>query len=90
MAKHNSTPEFRSAKAKFPYSRQLKVRSSYYYRAYNPRYRYMPHKIPKKAPVPWINIKGYWLNQAGFTIDTPLSVTVRKGRIVLQPAKASQ
>mgnify|MGYP006144612053 CR=1 FL=1 len=33
-----------------------------------------------------INIKGYWLNQAGFDIDMPLLVEVSEGKIVLTVA----
>ena len=88
MAKHNDKLESRSTKGKsskkirkFPYYRQLKVRPSLYYRQYGdfqPRDRYRP-----VIPVPWINIKGYWLNEAGFSIDTPLKVKVNRGRITL-------
>ena len=94
MAKRNDKLETRSTKEKsgkkvrkLPYNRQLKVRPSLYYRQYGdfqPRNRYHPIK-----PVPWINIKGYWLNEAGFSIGTPLQVKVNKGRIVLTIAKVS-
>jgi uncharacterized protein (DUF433 family) len=33
--------------------------------------------------VPWIQIKGYWLQQAGFEINTPVKVRVMKGCLVL-------
>ena len=32
-----------------------------------------------------ILLKGTWLEKAGFTIDTPVSVTVQKNRLVLDP-----
>ena len=88
MAKDNDKLDSRSTKGnsskkprQFPYYRQLKVRPSLYYRQYGdfqPRDRYRP-----VIPVPWINIKGYWLNEAGFTIDTPLNVKVDKGCITI-------
>lgn len=94
MAKCNDKLESRSAKAKssknaekFPYYRQLKVRTSlyyYHYGAFQPRDRYRPIK-----PVPWINIKGYWLNKAGFHIDTPLQVKIEKGCIILTVIQVS-
>ena len=94
MAKRNDKLETRSTKEKsskkaqkHPYYRQLKVRTSlYYYHVgdFQPRDRYRPI-----IPVPWINIKGYWLNEAGFTIDTPLQVTVNKGRIILTTSQVS-
>ena len=79
MAKRNSTPEPRSAQAKSKYFRQLKVRSGCYFHQFNNK---SPYFIPK--PVPWVQIKGYWLNQAGFTIGTPLSVQVQQGCIILK------
>ena len=82
MAKRNSTPERRSAQEKFLFKRQLKVRQSYYSHQYHsPSYR-LAYKPPK--PVPWVEIKGYWLNKAGFNIGTPLSVEVKQGCIVLK------
>ena len=34
-------------------------------------------------PIPWIQLKGYWLQQAGFEIDTPLKVRVMPGCLVV-------
>jgi hypothetical protein len=34
-------------------------------------------------PVPWIQLKGYWLQRAGFEIDTPVKVRVMDGCLVL-------
>jgi transposase len=33
--------------------------------------------------VPWIQLKGYWLNHAGFQINTPVKVRVMEGCLVL-------
>ena len=33
--------------------------------------------------VPWINIKGHWLREAGFDINTPVKVRVMDGCLVL-------
>lgn len=94
MANRNNKLESRSAKVKsskkpekFPYHRQFKVRKSQYYYQYGdfqPRNHYRP-----VIPVPWINIKGYWLNEAGFSIDTPLQVKIEEGRIILTVAQTS-
>ncbi|HBR99256.1 MAG TPA: type I toxin-antitoxin system SymE family toxin [Gammaproteobacteria bacterium] len=91
MAKRNSTPESRSAKVfspkgtrQFPYFRELKVRSgSYHYQVgtFQPRHRHR-----SRQPVPWVYIKGYWLNQAGFSVGTRLQAKISKGRIVLTPS----
>ncbi|MEJ2425736.1 MAG: SymE family type I addiction module toxin [Candidatus Thiodiazotropha sp.] len=34
-------------------------------------------------PVPWIQLKGHWLQQAGFEINTPVKVRVMNGCLVL-------
>ena len=94
MAKRNDKLESRSTKVKsskksriFPYYRQFKVRKSYYFYQYGdfqPRDRYRPVKS-----VPWINIQGYWLNEAGFSIGTIVRVKISKNRIVLTPMRVS-
>ena len=80
MAKRTIPPEPRSAQEKSTYFRQLKVRSGYYPHQYQPKKKY---SVPK--PVPWVEIKGYWLNQAGFSIGTQLSVQVQNGCIIITP-----
>ena len=88
MARGNNKLEFRSTKVnsskkhdKFPYYRQLKVRKSLYYYQFGDFQHRDPYR-PIKF-VPWINIKGFWLNEAGFSIDTPLQVKIEKGCIIL-------
>ena len=89
MAKRTIPPEPSSAQEKLSTFRQLKVRQSYYDHQYHPKARSAINKPP--VPVPWVQIKGYWLNQAGFTIGSPLSVEVKQGCIILKtqplPAK---
>ena len=87
MAKRTIPPEPRSAQAfssnnaSQPTSyRNLKVRKGYYPHQYHAQKQY---SAPK--PVPWVEIKGYWLNQAGFSIGTPLSVQVQNGCITIKP-----
>ena len=87
MAKRTIPPEPRSAQEKFQHLRQLKFRESYYDHQYRPKTHSRPYKPP--VPVPWVQIKGYWLNQAGFTIGTALSVQVQQGRIVLTPQSST-
>lgn len=79
MAKRNDKPESRST-AKFPYHRQLKVRKGYYEHHFQGEFF---QKNPYPKPVPFILIKGYWLNQANFPIGTELNVTVNSGQIIL-------
>jgi len=94
MAKRNDKLETRSTKVKsskksgkFPYYRQLKVRKSYYYYQYGdfqPRDRYAPLES-----VPWINIQGYWLTEAGFSIGVLVRVKISKNCIILTPMMVS-
>ena len=47
---------------------------------------YQPKQASPSASatvVPWIRLKGKWLQQAGFTVDTPVTVEVRQGQLVL-------
>ncbi len=83
MAKRTIPPEPRSAQEKLSSYRQLKVRKGYYDHHFLSKAPHLPRK--SHLPVPWVQIKGYWLNQAGFTIGTVLSVQVQQGRIVLTP-----
>ena len=47
------------------------------------------YRIKEQSPcsgnrsVPWIQMKGHWLRQAGFEIDTPIKVRVMDGCLVL-------
>ena len=76
-----------SPQEKFSSFRQLKVRKSYYHYQHSD---FQPHhRYTSSPPVPWVYLKGYWLNQAGFTIGTLLSVEVQDGRIVITPQAPS-
>jgi hypothetical protein len=33
--------------------------------------------------VPWINLQGQWLDQAGFSIHTPIKIRVMEGCLVV-------
>jgi len=36
---------------------------------------------------PSLRLNGNWLAEAGFTIDTPVMVSVEQGRLVIEPVK---
>jgi toxic protein SymE len=38
---------------------------------------------PPQAMVPWLQLKGHWLEQAGFAIDSPVTIRVMRGCLVL-------
>lgn len=40
-------------------------------------------KDHSQARVPWLQLKGHWLDQAGFAIDVPVTVRVMEGCLVL-------
>jgi len=40
---------------------------------------------PRRAP--WLQLRGQWLAQAGFSIDTPVSVRVSRGKLVITVAR---
>ncbi len=84
MAKRNGKPELRSAQEKVLSNRKLKVRKGYYSYQYDLRFgSNRPHQPPRF--VPWIQIKGYWLNEVGFSIGSVLDVhMVQQGWIVLR------
>ena len=87
MAKSTITPEPRSAQEKSFPPRQLKVRKGHYYYQTGQFDPLRPHATP--APVPWIQIKGYWLNRAGFAIGTSIRVKVRQGCLALRAIQDS-
>ncbi len=59
-------------------TRQIKVSQFYY--------DYKPKNAPSNfivPPVPWLQLKGKWLEKAGFSINAPVKVTVSQGCLIL-------
>lgn len=82
MTTQNDTSATRSTKSKVCQERQIKVSRT--------AYEYKPRKsdpYPKhsrtKHDIPWIQLKGLWLEQAGFSVDTPVKIRVMDGCLVL-------
>lgn len=76
-AKHTSGPALRKNKIQLPFPhRQLKVREGYHSYQLNQRY-------PLRTPVGEITLKGNWLVQAGFDINSQVKVRVMEGCLVL-------
>ncbi|MCP4278291.1 MAG: type I toxin-antitoxin system SymE family toxin [Gammaproteobacteria bacterium] len=73
MTKGNDTPALPLAKAK---QRQYKVRETYH--SYQ-----LKQTSQQRTPIGEIHLKGHWLIQAGFEIDTPVMVRVMEGCLVL-------
>lgn len=56
------------------HTRRIKIgQMMYYYR----------RKDQSQAKVPWLQLKGHWLDKAGFAIDMPVTVRVMEGCLVL-------
>ena len=75
MTNRNHTPSNHSAKTKI-HQRQLKVRETFHAYQLNQN----PHQ---RSPIGEIHLKGHWLIEAGFTIDTKVKVRVMEGCLVL-------
>ncbi|MES2825717.1 MAG: SymE family type I addiction module toxin [Pseudomonadota bacterium] len=82
MAKRTIAPEPRSAQEKSSYTRKLKVRKGSYDYQINNTNDFFFYKVP--PPVPWIHVKGYWLNKVGFTIGTLVCMEVSDGCLVIR------
>jgi len=87
MADSDHTPERRSPKNKVCYTRSLTVRKGTCSRIKKDKdHAHFDRTI--YSSVPWINIRGQWLEKAGFTIQTPITVRVMDGCLVLTVEKA--
>ena len=58
--------------------RKLRVRAGYYDRPYTGRMSYKP-----SSQVPFVLLKGHWLERANFLIGQNISVEVRENQLIL-------
>ncbi len=79
MASNHSTCSSCAAKAQR--ERRLTVHSINY--EYPPTKDAPPKTGKRIKQVPWLQMKGIWLEKAGFHIDTPIRVRVMEGCLVL-------
>lgn len=80
MAERHGKAGNRLRKSKICQERRIKVLPINY--DYRPKAQQnKPHFVTDN--VPWIQMKGKWLEQAGFAIHTPVTVRVMKGCLVL-------
>ena len=79
MAKAHSTPRRPRAVVRRCQERRVKVKKGYYERSF----RQQAESYSAPRPVPWVQLKGYWLEAAGFIIDMPIKVRVMEGCLVL-------
>lgn len=79
MAKGDSTRSRRSAASHVCGERRIKVNQTHYdYKLKRDTNAYRLNRA-----VPWVQLKGYWLEAVGFNIDTRIQVRVMKGCLVL-------
>jgi toxic protein SymE len=77
MANRNSKSVARLTQNKACQERKIKINQICYIR------KLKDDPVGAGRPVPWIQLKGYWLQQAGFEINTPVKVRVMNGCLVL-------
>lgn len=77
MAEANSKSEARLTQNKTCQERHIKVNHTYY------MHKRKDNPSGTGRRIPWIQLKGDWLQQAGFEINTPVKVRVMKGCLVL-------
>ena len=82
MAANKLTPERRSPKDKIRQTRSIKVRETIYFRIIKDKH-HASFDRTLETTVPWITMKGQWLEQAGFAIHTPIKVRVMEDCLVL-------
>ena len=79
MANDHSTGKTRPVK--IPAEKWLTIGKLYYY--YTPTKDAPPGTLNRSVTVPWLQLKGRWLDAAGFAIGAKVRVRVRPGRLVL-------
>ena len=87
MAESHNTPESRSAKEKYPTSRQLTILETVCESAVKIRgvgISYVPVNLE-----PCAVLRGKWLREAGFPIGQKITVTVKEGELVITPSPTS-
>jgi len=77
MAKTKCKSGARLTQSKICPQRRIKVNRAYYL------YRLKDDQSGAGRPIPWIQLKGFWLRQAGFEINTPVKVRVMEGCLVI-------
>jgi hypothetical protein len=82
MAAQQHTPGRRSPKDKISHTRTLKVRKGFYSRIIKDK-DHPSFDRTVFVTVPWINLQGQWLDQAGFSIHTPVKIRVMEGCLVV-------
>jgi len=48
------------------------------------QYQEVSNHWQKGRDVPWLNVRGLWLEHAGFNVGDPIEITVTKGKLVVK------
>ncbi|MBV7532997.1 SymE family type I addiction module toxin [Chitinophaga sp. sic0106] len=48
------------------------------------RYQELRNYWKRGRYVPWLNIRGLWLEKAGFHVGDPIEITVEKGVLIIK------
>lgn len=48
------------------------------------RYQEVSNHWQNGRDVPWLNVRGLWLEDAGFNVGDPIEITVTKGKLVVR------
>lgn len=83
MADSNCTGKSRPVK--IPTEKWFTIGKFYYY--YTPTKDAPPNTPNRPVTVPWMQLKGRWLEKMGFTIGARVRVQVKPGRLVLTVEK---
>ncbi len=71
---HSNHKSTQSNPNKFP-TRQLTIRGGHY--------ESQDKKYPTPPEVPFLELRGYWLKQAGFDVGSRVNVVVREGYLLV-------
>jgi len=77
MTKRNCKPGTCLTNSKVCQIRTIKVHKTHY------MHQLKNDPCGAGRPVPWIQLKGHWLQQAGFEIHSPVKIRVMDGCLVL-------
>lgn len=79
MADNHSTDK--ACPVKTPNERCITVGKLFY--DYPPRKDDPPNSLGRTVQVPWVQMKGRWLAEAGFDVRVPIRISVMHGCLVL-------
>jgi len=80
MTNCHSTTTRRVIKSKVCQEKWVKMNTAYYSLT---KKRRNENPNSGDTPIPWLNLRDFWLEQAGFPIDQPVKIRVMQGCLVV-------